>query len=134
MATVSLAAPCGDVGYFDVTKGNARTIADDWAGGRTIATPILKAYASGQRRCCDQLTVRSIVERMPDQPYNESTFCHDNCRGDSNRRMIRERYDPEEKALRHGARRTARWKSNALPLDRSLLYPIRPNCFQFMES
>ena len=100
MVTVSLAAPCGDVGYFDVTKGNARTIADDWAGGRAIATPIFKAYASGQRRRCDQLTVRSIVERMPDRPYNESTFCHDNCRGDSNRRMIRERYDPEEKAVK----------------------------------
>ena len=91
MATVSLAAPCGDVSYLN---------ADDWAGGRAIAEPILKAYASGERRQCRQMTVRSIVERIPDRPFSESTFCRDNCRGDSNLPVFRKRYDPEEKAVK----------------------------------
>ena len=97
VATVSLAAPSGDVGWFHPT--GSMTVADDRAGGLAIAKPILEAYEKGRRCPGRELAVESIIERIPDRTYDESTFCRDNCRGDSSRPVFRNRYDPEEKAV-----------------------------------
>jgi hypothetical protein len=100
VATVLLAAPSGDVAFNK--PGGGRTYADDRAAGAAIAEAILKAYPGAWRSSVDQLRVRSMVDRIPDRPYDPAEFVYDNGRGSSRSAIEfhRQRYEPEEIAVR----------------------------------
>ncbi len=100
IATVSLAAPCGDVA-FRLPNGK-KTFADDRAAGRAIAEAITKSYPTCPRRDCRKLAIRSVVKRIPDRPYDPAEFVYDNARGSSESAATfhKDRYEPEEIAVR----------------------------------
>ncbi len=100
IATVSLAAPSGDV--IVGLPGGGKTVRDDKAAGRALAEAILESYNAGGRREEGRLRVASVVRRIPDRPYDPSEFVYDNGRGSSAAAIAfhRLRYTPEEAAVR----------------------------------
>lgn len=100
-ATVLLAGACGDVIWHD-PEGSRR--GDELARhlGRQCADLVLEAYGSAPRHAVSAIEVASRVIEIPDRPIEDSTFCHDDCRGSSEaaRDRARRRYDPEEAAVR----------------------------------
>jgi hypothetical protein len=100
IATVLLAAPCGDVGFRKL--GGQRTFPDDRAAGRAIAEAILSSYASRARTEGGRIKVRSVVRQFADRPYDPAEFVYDNGRGSSAaaHERFQHRYAPEEAAVR----------------------------------
>jgi hypothetical protein len=96
IATVMLAAPCGDVGYRKSAYPNDR------AAGRAIAEAILASYAMQPRTNGGPLVVRSVVRQIPDRPYDPAVYIYDNGRGASAKakESFQHRYTPEEAAVR----------------------------------
>jgi hypothetical protein len=100
VATVILAAPCGDV---SPRKPDGRsTYASDRLAGRAIADTIFTSYKSQPRTCGGPIVVQSVVRQIPDRPYDAAEFIYDNGRGlDAGaREHFRRRYVPEEVAVR----------------------------------
>jgi hypothetical protein len=100
VATVMLAAPCGDV---SPRKPDGRsTYANDRLAGRAIADAILTSYKSQPRTGGGPIVVRSVVRQIPDRPYDAAEFIYDNGRGSdaAAREHFRRRYAPEEVAVR----------------------------------
>ncbi|MEY4940770.1 MAG: hypothetical protein RIQ93_2505 [Verrucomicrobiota bacterium] len=97
---VSLAAPCGDVNY--ILPGRKRFFPDDRATGVALAEVILKSLAQAPRREPGRMTTRSIVQRIPDRPYDAAEFVYDNGRGAGPAALasFKARYTPEEQAVR----------------------------------
>ena len=100
IATVALAAPCGDVGYRH--PGGRRTYPNDRAAGQAIADAVLESYSAAERRDCPGLVVRSKVLRIPDRPYDPAEFVYDGGRGSGKSAVEfhKQRYTPEEPAVR----------------------------------
>jgi neutral ceramidase len=100
VATVSLAAPCGDVSFAG--PDGKKLVSDDRAAGRAIAGVILESYRKVERSDPRALQVRSVVRRIPDRPYDPADFAYDNGRGSSASAVAfhKLRYEPEEKAVR----------------------------------
>lgn len=100
VATVMLAAPCGDV--FHRNPGGKSTYANDRLTGRAIADTILASYKSQPRMDGGPIVVRSVVRQIPDRPYDAAEFVYDNGRGSDLRahEHFRRRYAPEEVAVR----------------------------------
>jgi hypothetical protein len=100
VATVALAAPCGDVGYRH--PGGRRTYPNDRAAGQAIADAVIESYSAAERRDCAGLVVRSKVLRIPDRPYDPAEFVYDGGRGSGKAAVEfhRRRYTPEEAAVR----------------------------------
>jgi neutral ceramidase len=100
VATVMLAAPCGDVAYRK--PGGRPSYADDRAAGHAIADAILSSYKSQPRSKGGRLVVRSVVRHIPDRPYDAADFVYDNGRGSNAaaRQNFQRRYTPEEAAVR----------------------------------
>lgn len=100
IGVVSLAAPCGDVNY--ILPGRKRFFPDDRATGAALAEAILKSLAQAPRREAGPLTTRSIVQRIPDRPYDAAEFVYDNGRGAGPAALasFKARYTPEEQAVR----------------------------------
>lgn len=96
IATVMLAAPCGDVGY------QKSKYASDRDAGRAIAEAILTSYPHQPRINGDPLAVRSVVRQIPDRPYDPAVYIYDNGRGSSDKakESFRHRYTPEEAAVK----------------------------------
>lgn len=100
IATVALAAPCGDVGFGK--PGGGRTYRNDRAAGRAIADAVLESYPAARRRDCAELVMRSVVVRIPDRPYDPAEFVYDGGRGSGKSAVEfhKQRYTPEEAAVR----------------------------------
>ena len=98
LATVTLAAPCGDVAWM--LPDGSRGVANDIEAGKMITDSILDSLGKRERQTCSKLAIHSVLERMPDRSYKDSTFCRDDCRGSSDSDRIRKRYDPEEMAVK----------------------------------
>jgi len=100
VATVILAAPCGDV---SPRKPDGRpTYANDRLAGRAIADAIIASYKSQSRTDVGPIIVRSIIRQIPDRPYDAAEFVYDNGRGSDARARehFRHRYAPEEAVVR----------------------------------
>jgi hypothetical protein len=100
IATVLLAAPCGDVGFRK--PGGQRTYPDDRAAGRAIAEAILSSYDARARKEGGRIKVRSVVRQFADRPCDPAEFVYDNGRGSSAaaHERFQHRYAPEEAAVR----------------------------------
>jgi hypothetical protein len=81
LVTPFLQAPCGDVIWQGLGPGPdrgdplARMIGDATAAG------VLDALAAAQPTPVERVVIRSILEAYPDRPWEDSTFCRDDCRG-----------------------------------------------------
>jgi len=102
VATPFLPAPCGDVIWR--ATGAGHTSGDERATeiGEAIAGLVMPAYRDAPRQSVDCAHVFRDVMEIPDRPWEESTFCHDLCRGNDDRakQFARHRYDPEEAAVK----------------------------------
>jgi hypothetical protein len=100
IATVSLAAPCGDVS-FNGPDGK-KLVSDEHAAGRAIAGAILGSYRKVERSEPRAVHIASVVRRIPDRPYDPADFKYDNGRGSSASAVAfhKARYEPEEAAVR----------------------------------
>ncbi len=100
---VTFAAPCGDVIWYDPTEPEFER-GDEFA--RRVAGMIADTVVRARRRtrpmAVGDLRLRSDVAPIADRAWEDSTWCEDDCRGDSEaaRRRARERYDPEREAVR----------------------------------
>ena len=83
---------------------------------RKCADLVSRAYEQADRRSVSELDLTARVLDLPDRPVSESTFCHDGCRGSNEEalRSARERYDPEQKALRERGATTCAVEISAL--------------------
>ena len=95
-------APCGDVIWRGPRGVDIRGDALARRIGASIAEPLVAAYRQASRVDVDRVTIRTEVLDIPDRSADDSTFCHDDCRGDGEkpRAFARKRYDPEEAAIR----------------------------------
>jgi neutral ceramidase len=100
VATVSLAAPCGDVSFMGLD--GKKLVSDEHAAGRAIAGAILESYPKVERSEPRSLHITSVVRRIPDRPYDPADFTYDNGRGSSPSALAfhKARYEPEEAAVR----------------------------------
>lgn len=100
IATVTLAAPCGDVSF--VGADGKKLVDDEHAAGRAIAGAILESYPKVERSVPRTLQVDSVVRRIPDRLYDPADFIYDNGRGSgpSASAFHQRRYEPEEVAVR----------------------------------
>ena len=100
IATVTLAAPSGDVSFIG-PDGN-KLVADEHAAGRAIAGAILDSCQKVERTEPRTLQVASVLRRIPDRPYDPADFAYDNGRGTSASAVAfhKARYAPEEAAVR----------------------------------
>ncbi len=103
VATPFLEAPCGDVIWHGGDRPNqderdalARKI------GGAMAKHLAPLYRAAPRREVREVDIRREVLDIPDRPWEESTFCRDDCRGDGEaaRAFARKRWDPEEAAVK----------------------------------
>jgi hypothetical protein len=100
--TPFLEAPCGDVIWRPPEGIDIERDALAWEIGRDSAANLVPAYREGERRSVGSVRILGEVMEIPDRPWEESTFCRDDCRGDgeSARALARKRYDPEEAAVK----------------------------------
>ncbi len=100
--TPFLEAPCGDVIWRPPEGIDIERDALAWQIGRDAAERLVPAYREGQRRAVEGVQILREVIEIPDRPWEESTFCRDDCRGgtESARAFARKRYDPEEAAVK----------------------------------
>lgn len=97
-------APSGDIACRRPEEfglpGDAISLAHE--AGQMLGEAIEWHAKSVARRDVKRLICRSIERSIPDRGFEDSDFCHDDCRGDSDevRQRIRRRYDPEEAAVR----------------------------------
>jgi hypothetical protein len=100
-ATLFVEGACGNV-VFGAPDGMRRHRGDGFAraGGRAIAAQIATAYRAASPAVAG-LQWASRVLSIPDRPLEQSSFCHDGCRGDSEAALARarQRYDPERVAV-----------------------------------
>ena len=101
-ATPFLPAPCGDVAWRDArlpVESDREGLA--WKIGRGIAANITAAMSDVPRRSDIRLQIHEDIIDIKDRPLDQSTFCHDKCRGDSPEALAfaRRRYDPERQAV-----------------------------------
>ncbi len=70
--------------------------------GAQCAELVAKGYREGHPSQVDEVGFASRIMQIPDRPWEESTFCHDGCRGTDQAALerARRRYDPEERAVR----------------------------------
>jgi hypothetical protein len=94
-------APCADVIWRRSGQGSARGDARAREIGEAIANIVVPAYQKAERKRVACVSVLSEVMEISDRTWADSTFCHDDSRGDSeaNRATQRRRYDPEEAAV-----------------------------------
>ncbi|NUQ78836.1 MAG: hypothetical protein HUU21_35375 [Polyangiaceae bacterium] len=100
VATVSLAAPCGDVSFMGLD--GKKLVSDEHAAGRAIAGAILESFPKVERSEPRAVHVSSVVRRIPDRPYDPADFVYDQGRGSSPAALAfhKLRYEPEEAAVR----------------------------------
>jgi hypothetical protein len=96
LATVMLAAPCGDVGY------QKSKYSSDREAGQAIADAILASYTERPDVSVGPLAVRSTVRQISDRPYDPAGYIYDNARGSSDKAKasFKHRYTPEEAAVK----------------------------------
>ena len=101
IATVMLAAPCGDVAWRN--PGGRPTYPSDRAAGHAIADAILTSYKTKPYVDAGRIAVRSVLRQIPDRPYDPDSLHYDNGRGANNaaRERFLTRYTPEEAAVRN---------------------------------
>ena len=101
LVTPFLEAPCADTIWQGPPGGPDR--GDELARliGKVASTKIQAALAAAQPAPVDRVVIRSTLQDYPDRPWEDSTFCRDDCRGSSAemRTQQRHRYDPEEAAV-----------------------------------
>ena len=101
LVTPFLEAPCADTIWQGPPGGPDR--GDELARliGKVASTKIQAALAAAQPAPIDRVVIRSTLQDYPDRPWEDSTFCRDDCRGSSAemRTQQRHRYDPEEAAV-----------------------------------
>ena len=104
----------GDPGTLQQRGGDAHA----HRVARTCADLVSQAYRNADRRSVPKLNLTTRVLELPDRPLSESTFCHDGCRGTTEeaQRSARERYDPEQRALRERGSTTCAVEIAALSL------------------
>ena len=70
--------------------------------GGDLVRSLVPAWREAPRQQGVEVAMASEVLEIRDRSWEESTFCHDGCRGDGeeDRRFARRRYDPEEVAVR----------------------------------
>jgi neutral ceramidase len=104
LITIALPAPCGDIACRRPDEfgfpGDPIQLAEQ--AGRRLGALVLENVENSPTRTGACLLCRSAHHQIPDRPYDESDFCHDDCRGDSGevRQRIRRRFDREEEAVR----------------------------------
>lgn len=107
VTTVTFAAPCGDIAWYDTSEPDFDR-GDDFArrAAAVLADNVLEARAAARPIDLTELRVASDVQIIPDRDWADCTWCHDDCRGDSEvvRQRMRERYDPENEAVRKRGR------------------------------
>jgi neutral ceramidase len=102
--TAPLPAPSGDIACRRPDElglpGDAIQLAEE--AGRMLGSRLLEAMQTAPRQVCDRITSHRVHTEIPDRSYEDSDFCHDHCRGDSDEveQRIRGRYDPEETAVK----------------------------------
>lgn len=70
--------------------------------GGDLVRSLVPAWREAPRQQGVEVAMASEVLEIRDRSWEESTFCHDGCRGEGeeDRRFPRRRYDPEEAAVR----------------------------------
>ena len=118
IATVSLAAPSGDVSFYGPT--GKRLSPDDRSMGRAIAGAILDSYRTAPRYEGGDVAVRSIVRRIADRPYDPKDFAYDLGRGAGANAVAfhQARYAPEEAAVRERGATACEVEFQAIRLGR----------------
>ena len=101
--TVTFAAPCGDIIWRDPKDPNAPR-GDDFARrtGAKLARNVLQARRQARPMHAEDLRVLSDIAPIADRSFEDSTWCHDGCRGSSPEAIefARNRYDPEREAVK----------------------------------
>lgn len=101
---VPLPAPSGDIACRRPDEfglpGDAIQLAEE--AGRMLGRRLIDAMQMAPRQVCDKIGFRRSRTVIADRAYDDSDFCHDNCRGDAAevKERIRFRYDPEELAVK----------------------------------
>ena len=109
----------GDPDALEMRRGDAQAR----LVGKRCAERISEAYRQAPRSHVSELQLSSRVLELPDRPLSESTFCHDGCRGTTEAalRGARQRYDPEEKAVRERGDTTCPVEIAALSLGEAAI-------------
>ena len=101
LVTPFLEAPCADTIWNGPPGGPDR--GDELARliGKAASTKIQAALTKVQPQPVGRIAIQSVADDYPDRPWEDSTFCRDDCRGSSEemRARQRRRYDPEEAAV-----------------------------------
>ncbi|MBE84019.1 MAG: hypothetical protein CME21_15770 [Gemmatimonadetes bacterium] len=102
LVTPFIEAPCADVIWHGPEDGP--NCGNELAEliGKSACEGITVALESTPLTPVEGIVIRSQVEDYPDRLHEESTFCHDDSRGDTEeiRTTQRRRYDPEEAAVK----------------------------------
>jgi neutral ceramidase len=96
-----LEGACADVIWHNAKPDTKRGDERACEIGEAIATIVVSAFKQGERKSIDDVRLLATVMDLPDRKWEDSTFCRDDSRGDSDdaRQLQRDRYDPEEAAV-----------------------------------
>ena len=102
LVTPFLEAPCADVIWAGPEGGPTRGDALARLIGESVTEGVSIALAETDPVGVEAVRILVSAEDYPDRTWEDSTFCRDDCRGDTEkvRDAQRRRYDPEEAAVR----------------------------------